>query len=69
MYALVARFAEAFPPGTRFTTVEVAADDVPNVRVLASGKDVLVVNTLDRAVDAEGRRQARSPSPPTKCAG
>ncbi|MFI6474610.1 xylan 1,4-beta-xylosidase [Streptomyces sp. NPDC050516] len=53
MYALIARFAKAFPPGTSFSTVSVAADDVPNVRVLASGKDVLVVNTLDRAIDAK----------------
>ncbi|KOU54588.1 xylan 1,4-beta-xylosidase [Streptomyces sp. WM6378] len=53
MYALIARFAKAFPPGTDFTTVSIAADDVPNVRVLASGKDVLVVNTLDRAIDAK----------------
>ncbi|MFE9119152.1 xylan 1,4-beta-xylosidase [Streptomyces sp. NPDC007172] len=53
MYALIARFARAFPPGTRFTTVDVAADDEPDVRVLASVKDVLVVNTLDRAIDAQ----------------
>ncbi|MFD7018224.1 xylan 1,4-beta-xylosidase [Streptomyces sp. NPDC059928] len=49
MYALVAKFAGAFGPGTRFTPVSV---DPPTLRVLASGKDVLVVNTLDRAVDA-----------------
>ncbi|CAM5347648.1 hypothetical protein SXANM310S_05145 [Streptomyces xanthochromogenes] len=53
MYALIAKFARAFPPGTRFTTVDVAADDVPDVRVLASVKNLLVVNTLDRAIDAE----------------
>ncbi|MEV6722376.1 xylan 1,4-beta-xylosidase [Streptomyces xanthochromogenes] len=53
MYALIAKFAWAFPPGTRFTTVDVAADDVPDVRVLASVKNLLVVNTLDRAIDAE----------------
>uniref|UniRef100_A0AAU2VC95 Xylan 1,4-beta-xylosidase n=1 Tax=Streptomyces sp. NBC_00003 TaxID=2903608 RepID=A0AAU2VC95_9ACTN len=53
MYALIAKFAKAFPPGTDLTTVSIAADDVPNVRVLASGKDVLVVNTLDRAIDAK----------------
>ncbi|MCX5383326.1 xylan 1,4-beta-xylosidase [Streptomyces sp. NBC_00083] len=53
MYALIARFAAAFPPGTRFTTVSVAADDVPNVRVLANATTVLVVNTLDREIDAK----------------
>ncbi|MFF4188390.1 xylan 1,4-beta-xylosidase [Streptomyces sp. NPDC001691] len=53
MYALISRFARAFPPGTRFATVAVADDDVPNVRVLASGKDVLVVNTLSRSIDAK----------------
>ncbi|MET9363846.1 xylan 1,4-beta-xylosidase [Streptomyces sp. NPDC006632] len=52
MYALLAKFAAAFPPGTRFTGVDPAPGDAPDVRVLASAKDVLVVNTLDRAVDA-----------------
>ncbi|MFD7336143.1 xylan 1,4-beta-xylosidase [Streptomyces violascens] len=53
MYTLIAQFAKAFPPGTDFTPVSIADDDVPNVRVLASGKDVLVVNTLDRSIDAK----------------
>ncbi|MFD9630637.1 xylan 1,4-beta-xylosidase [Streptomyces violascens] len=53
MYALIAQFAKVFPPGTDFTTVSIADDDVPNVRVLASGKDVLVVNTLDRSIDTK----------------
>ncbi|MFG2719255.1 xylan 1,4-beta-xylosidase [Streptomyces sp. NPDC048416] len=53
MYALIAKFAGAFPPGTRFTAVDVAAGDARAVRVLASAKDMLVVNTLDRPVDAE----------------
>ncbi|MFG3283517.1 xylan 1,4-beta-xylosidase [Streptomyces sp. NPDC048111] len=52
MYTLIARFARAFPPGTRFTDVDIAAADVADVRVLANAKNVLVVNTLDRAVDA-----------------
>jgi hypothetical protein len=36
----------------------VAEDDVPEVRVLATDKVVLVVNTLDRAISArvDGRR-------------
>jgi len=36
-----------------FQTVSVAADDVPNVRVLATGKTILVVNTLDRQISAK----------------
>ncbi|MFE0513057.1 hypothetical protein, partial [Streptomyces sp. NPDC058964] len=58
MYGLVSRFGEAFGPGTRLETVSVAKDDVPNVRVLASDKTVLVVNTLDRTISAQvdGRR-------------
>ncbi|MFE2584941.1 xylan 1,4-beta-xylosidase [Streptomyces sp. NPDC059378] len=58
MYGLVSRFAEEFPPGTRYDTVSVAADDVPNVRVLATGRTVLVVNTRDRPISAQvdGRR-------------
>lgn len=50
MLDLLRRFAAAFPPGTGFRRV--AADDSPNVRVLASDRAVLVVNTLDRAVHA-----------------
>ncbi|MFI1164245.1 xylan 1,4-beta-xylosidase [Streptomyces sp. NPDC020801] len=58
MYDLVSRFARAFPPGTGYENVSVAPDDVPNVRVLASARTVLVVNTLDRTISAriDGRR-------------
>jgi hypothetical protein len=58
MYDLISRFSEEFPPGTEYRTVSVAADDVPNVRVLATDKAVLVVNTLDRAISAkiDGKR-------------
>ncbi|MGW7819292.1 GH39 family glycosyl hydrolase [Streptomyces puniciscabiei] len=53
MYDLVSRFARAFPPGTRYETVQVAADDVPNVQVLASARTVLVVNTQNRTISAQ----------------
>jgi hypothetical protein len=53
MMDLVSRFGAAFPPGTRYETVPVAADDVAHVRVLADDKVVLVVNTLDRPIHAE----------------
>jgi hypothetical protein len=53
MYDLVSRFAKAFPPGTRYETVQVAADDVPNVRVLADSRTVLVVNTRGRTISAQ----------------
>ncbi|MEU0336090.1 xylan 1,4-beta-xylosidase [Streptomyces sp. NPDC006193] len=58
MYGLLSRFAGAFPPGTRYTTVSVAPDDVPNVRVLATRRTVLVVNTLARTISAriDGKR-------------
>ncbi|MEU6552412.1 xylan 1,4-beta-xylosidase [Streptomyces sp. NPDC046915] len=58
MYGLVERFGKAFPPGSRYETVSVAPDDVPNVRVLATDKAVLVVNTLDRPISAkvDGKR-------------
>ncbi|MFF9769269.1 xylan 1,4-beta-xylosidase [Streptomyces sp. NPDC014636] len=58
MYGLLSRFGQAFPPGTRYETVSVAPDDVPNVRVLATERTVLVVNTLDRAISArvDGKR-------------
>ncbi|MFF3463461.1 xylan 1,4-beta-xylosidase [Streptomyces sp. NPDC002619] len=58
MYGLVSRFGKAFPPGTGYETVSVAADDVPHVRVLASDRIVLVVNTLDRSisVNIDGKR-------------
>ncbi|WP_026178149.1 GH39 family glycosyl hydrolase [Streptomyces hokutonensis] len=53
MYDLVSRFDAAFGPGTKFETVSIAADDVPNVKVLATDKTVLVVNTLDRQISAK----------------
>jgi hypothetical protein len=58
MYDLVSRFGKAFGPGTTYEKVSVAADDVANVRVLASGSTVLVVNTLDRSISAkvDGKR-------------
>ncbi|WP_425835686.1 GH39 family glycosyl hydrolase [Streptomyces fractus] len=58
MYGLVSRFNEEFGPGTKFEKVSVAADDVPNVRVLADDKAVLVVNTLKRPISAkiDGKR-------------
>ncbi|MGW5332175.1 GH39 family glycosyl hydrolase [Streptomyces bauhiniae] len=58
MYGLVSHFGKAFPPGTRYETVSVAADDRPDLRVLASRDTVLVVNTLDRPVSArvDGKR-------------
>ncbi|MBO1331953.1 xylan 1,4-beta-xylosidase [Streptomyces sp. VRA16 Mangrove soil] len=58
MYGLVSRFNEEFGPGTKYKSVSVAADDVPNVRVLADDKAVLVVNTLNRPISAkvDGKR-------------
>jgi hypothetical protein len=58
MFDLVSRFSKAFGPGADFATVSVAADDVPNVRVLATDRAVLVVNTLDRQISAkvDGKR-------------
>ncbi|CAM5653698.1 GH39 family glycosyl hydrolase [Streptomyces canus] len=53
MFDLVSRFGKAFPPGSAYENVPVAADDVPNVRVLATGRTVLVVNTLNRQISAE----------------
>ncbi|MEU2425461.1 xylan 1,4-beta-xylosidase [Streptomyces sp. NPDC007851] len=53
MYDLVSRFARAFPPGTRYENVSVAADDVPDVRVLAGDRTLLVVNTLNRPISAQ----------------
>ncbi|WP_447036496.1 GH39 family glycosyl hydrolase [Streptomyces sp. DSM 118878] len=53
MLKLIERFGAEFGPGTRFRKVVVAADDRPNVRVLADDKAVLVVNTLDRAISAK----------------
>ncbi|TLS43442.1 xylan 1,4-beta-xylosidase [Streptomyces montanus] len=58
MLDLLSRFNKEFPPGTRYEKVSVAADDVPNVRVLADDKAVVVVNTLDReiSVKVDGKR-------------
>ncbi|MFF3335997.1 xylan 1,4-beta-xylosidase [Streptomyces sp. NPDC002888] len=58
MYDLLSRFGAEFPPETDYETVSVAADDVPNVRVLATDRVVLVVNTLDRPISAniDGKR-------------
>lgn len=58
LYGLLSRFGRAFPPGTRYRGVSVAPDGVPDVRVLASDRTVLVVNTRDRATSArvDGRR-------------
>jgi hypothetical protein len=53
MFDLIARFNQEFGPGTTYDTVSVAADDVPNVRVLATDKAVLVVNTLNRSISAK----------------
>ncbi|WP_326730893.1 xylan 1,4-beta-xylosidase [Streptomyces phaeochromogenes] len=53
MLDLISRFDKEFPPGTKYEQVSVAADDKPNVRVLADDKAVLVVNTLDRKISAQ----------------
>jgi hypothetical protein len=58
MYDLVSRFGATFPPGTAHRTVPVARGDEPHLRVLATDKAVLVVNTLDRPLDTrvDGKR-------------
>ncbi|MET7681845.1 xylan 1,4-beta-xylosidase [Streptomyces sp. NPDC005423] len=58
LYGLISRFDAAFGSGSAFVHVPVAADDVPGVRVLATARTVLVVNTLDRPITAriDGRR-------------
>jgi hypothetical protein len=63
MYDLVSRFARAFPPGTVHENVSVAADDVSDVKVLASARTVLVVNTQNRTLSAQvdGKRFAMRP--------
>ncbi|WEO98332.1 xylan 1,4-beta-xylosidase [Streptomyces sp. FXJ1.172] len=63
MYDLVSRFAKAFPPGTAYETVSVAPDDQPNLRVLASSRTVLVVNTRNRTISTQvdGHRFAMGP--------
>ncbi len=53
MMKLLSRFAKEFPPGTAFRSVKIAADDRPNVQVLADDDAVLVVNTLDRPIKAK----------------
>ncbi|WP_028809929.1 GH39 family glycosyl hydrolase [Streptomyces sp. 351MFTsu5.1] len=53
MFDLVSRFGKAFAPRSTVENVSVAADDVPNVRVLATDRTVLVVNTLNRRISAE----------------
>ncbi|WP_411152904.1 GH39 family glycosyl hydrolase [Streptomyces sp. A30] len=50
MYDLVARFSREFPPDTAYRTVPV---DSPDVRVLATDKVILVVNTLDRTISTK----------------
>ncbi|MFI9613991.1 xylan 1,4-beta-xylosidase [Streptomyces sp. NPDC052023] len=56
MYDLLARFGTEFPPGTAYESVAAPA----GVRVLATGRTLLVVNTRDRAIGAEvdGKRLA-----------
>ncbi|MET7938213.1 xylan 1,4-beta-xylosidase [Streptomyces sp. NPDC005322] len=53
MMELLGRFTREFPPGTAFRSVDIAADDRPNVRVLADDDAVLVVNTLSRPIKAK----------------
>ncbi|MEC4020758.1 xylan 1,4-beta-xylosidase [Streptomyces sp. H27-D2] len=53
MMKLLARFSHEFGPGTRFDrSVAVAADDKPDVRVLADDEATLVVNILGRPIKA-----------------
>ncbi|MEU6318884.1 xylan 1,4-beta-xylosidase [Streptomyces sp. NPDC047009] len=52
MYDLVSRFGKEFRPGTKHTTVQVAEDVASDVRVLATDKAVLVVNTQGRTISA-----------------
>ncbi|MEU6482120.1 xylan 1,4-beta-xylosidase [Streptomyces sp. NPDC047017] len=63
MDGLLTRFARAFPPGTRYPAVPVAAGDASGLRVLASDRTVLVVNTLDRTVatQVDGERIELAP--------
>jgi hypothetical protein len=58
MFDLLSRFSRAFEPGSTYENVSVAADDVPNVRVLATDRTILVVNTLNRRISAavDGKR-------------
>nr|WP_079194618.1 xylan 1,4-beta-xylosidase [Streptomyces sp. CB02923] len=50
MMDLLSRFSRAFPPGTSYERVDVAADGRADVRVLADGEDILAVNTSGRPV-------------------
>ncbi|MEN2418182.1 xylan 1,4-beta-xylosidase [Streptomyces rimosus] len=50
MMDLLSRFSRAFPPGTSFVPVDVAAGDRASLRVLADRRTLMVVNTLDRPV-------------------
>ncbi|MFD5479502.1 GH39 family glycosyl hydrolase [Streptomyces hawaiiensis] len=50
MLDLVRRFDTAFPPGSRYRTVEVAGPGAARVRVLGDDEATLAVNTLDRPV-------------------
>ncbi|MEV4438816.1 xylan 1,4-beta-xylosidase [Streptomyces sp. NPDC049577] len=52
MFDLISRFSKSFPPGTHFRAVDVPEADAPNVRALASGSTLLVVNTQDRGITA-----------------
>jgi hypothetical protein len=63
MMRLLSRFAREFPPGTRFRDVAVAADDEPDVRVLADDEAMLVVNTRNRGteVTVDGRSVGLGP--------
>jgi hypothetical protein len=58
MFDLLSRFSRAFGPGSAYENVPVAADDVPNVRVLATDRTILAVNTLNRRISAaiDGKR-------------
>ncbi|MBZ4017013.1 xylan 1,4-beta-xylosidase [Streptomyces purpurogeneiscleroticus] len=53
MMKLLGKFGKEFPPGTDFRSVSVAPEDRPNVRVLADDDTVLVINTLDRTIQAK----------------
>ncbi|MDT9696201.1 GH39 family glycosyl hydrolase [Streptomyces sp. P17] len=54
LYDLLARFAAEFPPGTEYEDLGTA----PHVKVLATEKTALVVNTLGRSAEAtvDGKR-------------
>ncbi|MFI8998080.1 xylan 1,4-beta-xylosidase [Streptomyces sp. NPDC053542] len=53
MMKLLGKFGKEFPPGTDFRSVSIAPEDRPNVRVLADDDSVLVINTLDRMIQAK----------------